>query len=101
MGRRVGPCFFRHGTLPHRLSLVIAALAITGLLRLDLVAAARPPIADLRGDASCQAARPDQFKWQEQSPSIVAIDDCARDQVAGHRGGVEAVSPEAARQPYA
>ena len=82
-----------------RRCLPTAGFAVAGLLRLALVAPAVPPIADLRRHAARQAAGPDQFEGQEQSPSVVAVHDRVRDQVAGHRGGVEAVATETARQP--
>src|SRR3954452_21268462 len=42
---------------------------------------------------------PYQFERRKQPPALVALHDAARDQLAGHRGGVQALSAEAAGHP--
>ena len=55
----------------------------------------------------CAAARPeppagpDQLVGREQPPAVVAVEDRARDHLARHRGGVQPVAAERARQPIA
>jgi len=45
--------------------------------------------------------RPDQFERREQPPAFVAPQDAARDQLAGHRRGIQPLAAEAADHPQA
>ena len=68
-------------------------------LRLVPLAGAEPPViapARCRGRAY---RRPKSIRRAEMPPSLIAVDHGAGDQIAGHRGGVEPVPAEAARQP--
>src|SRR3954471_7443947 len=44
---------------------------------------------------------PYQFERRKQPPALVSLHDAARDQLAGHCGGVQALSAEAAGHPKA
>ena len=59
------------------------------------------PIIGLRHRAADDSAGPNELERRELPPGLIAVDDGAGDEVAGHRRGVEAVAAEAARQPHA
>src|SRR5579875_3814269 len=61
----------------------------------------RSPIDALRGGTADDASGPDQLVGREQAPGLVAFDDAAGDELAGHRRGVETVAAETARHPNA
>src|SRR6266446_7628062 len=73
--------------------------AIARLTRPAALARTEPPILRLRGEPADTTARPDQLEWQELPPGIVTLVDCARNNVAGHRRGIESVAAKTARQP--
>src|SRR4029077_16992525 len=52
------------------------------------VAVALDPGAQLNGDAAGGAARPYQLERRELLPGLIALDDGAGNEIAGHGGGV-------------
>src|SRR4051794_12915571 len=78
----------------------VLRFAIARFAGLAQFAAMKPPIMYLRDGASEPPAGPDQLVGQKHPPGIVAFGDRARDDIAGHRGGVQPVAAEAAGEPY-
>src|SRR5262245_1812931 len=66
---------------------------------LDAFHRAGPPVNALRNYATDHSAGPNQFIGREQSPCFIALDDAARDELAGNRGIIQPVASETARQP--
>src|ERR1700680_3979855 len=61
---------------------------------------APPPHPDeMSGYPTGRAPRPHQFERRKQPPALVAPQNAARDQLPGHRRGVQALAAEAARDP--
>ena len=58
-------------------------------------------VADLGRRAPQRSARPNQLIGQEQAPGIVALHHGPGDQLARHRGGIDAMSTKRARHPKA
>src|SRR5436309_5267539 len=83
------------------LAQAIFLLAATGLARQITLAAAYPRVISVPRQAADGTTGPHQLEWQEQPPGVVALIDRARDDVAGHRRGVEPVAAEAAGEPQA
>ena len=88
--------FFRVGSMRMRYNSFCARA-----LRGPFLVFATPPIGALTTDAAGTAAGPDQFEGLELPPAVVALDHSAGDQIAGHRGRVQAMPAEAAGQPDA
>src|SRR3954447_7844905 len=61
--------------------------------------AAMPGVHRVADRAAGAAAGPDQFERRKQPPALVSQHDAARDQLPSHRGGVQALPAEAARDP--
>ena len=53
----------------------------------------------MAGNPARRAAGPDQFERRKQPPALVAPKDAARDQLARHRRGIEALTAEARGNP--
>src|SRR3954469_22894316 len=62
-------------------------------------AATDPEIDDMTRDPAADPAGPDQFERREQLPAIVSGEDALRDQLAGHRRGVEPLPAKAVGDP--
>src|ERR1700688_2750699 len=67
----------------------------------DAIAEPFDPGAHLNGDAAGDTSGPHQLERRELPPVLIAFDDGAGDESAGHGGGVEAVTTEAGREPDA
>src|SRR6185312_16918022 len=76
-------------------------LAVARLPGGETLARVEIPVIDLHRGATERAARPYQLERSKQPPGVLALDDRLRDDVAGHRRGVEAVPAKSARQPDA
>src|SRR5262245_7543050 len=76
-------------------------LPITGNFLFDAFHRAGAPVDTLRDHAADYAAGPDQFIGREQPPCFIALNDPARDELAGDRGVTQPLTSKPARQPEA
>ena len=95
--RRGNGIFARHP----RLAAGTRARTVAGKFFFKTVDWLSAPVNSLGDDTAKQTAGPDQFIGCEQPPGLIGVDNAARDEVACHCTGVEAVATETARQPYA
>src|SRR5262249_13195500 len=58
-------------------------------------------VSHLHGDPAGNAAGPHQLERRELPPGLIAVDDGAGEQIAGHGGGVEPLPAEARGEPDA
>src|SRR5262249_44051725 len=84
-----------------QLSLPVSQFACFGAALFDRRLQAFDPEAELRRRPAEYATRPNQFERRKLPPSLIAVDNRARDEVRAHRRRIEAVTAETAGQPDA